>query len=206
MDGDDEGGIDPAIAAAMGFTGFGAQPSKRRKYNDGAMVEGQIKEPRVQKSGSGANNTSLGIRKNPNVSTEDTANFTGELVAADETVSAIEQRKPKGKKAKQAAPTGLAAFLSLGRSLPNKPPPPAPSQSQETPVTSAPLNSSDAPLTHRPLASPAEPGNARAPEAQTAHDDISAYRRGVRNDRGDMVYFLPSFIEDPWKSLKADNK
>ncbi|KAK4556106.1 hypothetical protein LTR86_006802 [Recurvomyces mirabilis] len=28
-------------------------------------------------------------------------------------------------------------------------------------------------------------------------------RQGVKNARGDTVYFQPSFIEDPWKASKA---
>lgn len=37
MDGDDDFEIDPAIAAAMGFSGFGAQNKQKRKFdpNDG---------------------------------------------------------------------------------------------------------------------------------------------------------------------------
>jgi hypothetical protein len=31
--------------------------------------------------------------------------------------------------------------------------------------------------------------------------ELSTLRRGVRNARGDMVVFMPSFIEDPWKGL-----
>jgi hypothetical protein len=30
-----------------------------------------------------------------------------------------------------------------------------------------------------------------------------ALRRGIRNERGDMAYFLPSFLEDPWAKLAA---
>jgi hypothetical protein len=30
-----------------------------------------------------------------------------------------------------------------------------------------------------------------------------ALRRGIRNERGDMAYFLPSFLEDPWAKLVA---
>ncbi|KAK4613812.1 hypothetical protein CLAFUW4_09026 [Fulvia fulva] len=33
MDGEDDFEVDPAIAAAMGFAGFGTQPSKKRKFN-----------------------------------------------------------------------------------------------------------------------------------------------------------------------------
>ncbi|KAK6410860.1 hypothetical protein LTR95_018158 [Oleoguttula sp. CCFEE 5521] len=31
---------------------------------------------------------------------------------------------------------------------------------------------------------------------------LQALRQGVRNEDGDMVYFLPSFLEDPWAGLK----
>lgn len=33
--------------------------------------------------------------------------------------------------------------------------------------------------------------------------NLQALRRGVRNERGDMAYFLPSFLEDPWEKLVA---
>ena len=33
--------------------------------------------------------------------------------------------------------------------------------------------------------------------------NLQALRRGVRNERGDMAYFLPSFLEDPWAKLVA---
>lgn len=34
-----------------------------------------------------------------------------------------------------------------------------------------------------------------------APQELAALRRGVKNARGDMVVFMPSFIEDPWKGL-----
>ena len=33
---------------------------------------------------------------------------------------------------------------------------------------------------------------------------LRALRNGVRNTNGDMVSFLPSFIEDPWKHLETN--
>jgi hypothetical protein len=33
--------------------------------------------------------------------------------------------------------------------------------------------------------------------------ELEAYRRGVRQENGDLAYFLPSFIEDPWAKLEA---
>jgi len=34
-----------------------------------------------------------------------------------------------------------------------------------------------------------------------APQELAALRRGVKNARGDMVVFMPSFIGDPWKGL-----
>ncbi|KAI5269101.1 hypothetical protein E4T47_07225 [Aureobasidium subglaciale] len=31
--------------------------------------------------------------------------------------------------------------------------------------------------------------------------ELAALRRGIKNARGDMVVFMPSFIDDPWKGL-----
>ncbi|QIW98675.1 hypothetical protein AMS68_004193 [Peltaster fructicola] len=36
----------------------------------------------------------------------------------------------------------------------------------------------------------------------SAEPDLRAFRYGVRNERGDMTFFMPSFIEDPWKDLR----
>lgn len=35
---------------------------------------------------------------------------------------------------------------------------------------------------------------------------LAALRKGVKNERGDTVYFLPSFLEDPWKILEEERK
>lgn len=37
-------------------------------------------------------------------------------------------------------------------------------------------------------------------------DDLRALRQGVRNDNGDMVYFMPSFIHDPWEHLRKSKR
>lgn len=31
---------------------------------------------------------------------------------------------------------------------------------------------------------------------------VEDWRKGVKNARGDVAYFLPSFLEDPWQDLK----
>ena len=35
-----------------------------------------------------------------------------------------------------------------------------------------------------------------------AQQDLYALRKGVRDQRGDVAYYNPSFIEDPWKDLR----
>ncbi|KIV98614.1 uncharacterized protein PV09_09606 [Verruconis gallopava] len=32
--------------------------------------------------------------------------------------------------------------------------------------------------------------------------ELEAYRKGVKNENGDIAWFLPSFIEDPWAKLE----
>ena len=39
---------------------------------------------------------------------------------------------------------------------------------------------------------------------QMSEKELDALKRGVQNERGDMVYFLPSFLEDPWADCEND--
>jgi hypothetical protein len=34
--------------------------------------------------------------------------------------------------------------------------------------------------------------------------ELEAYRKGVKKDNGDLAWFLPSFIEDPWAKLEKE--
>nr|OQO28044.1 hypothetical protein B0A51_02845 [Rachicladosporium sp. CCFEE 5018] len=64
----------------------------------------------------------------------------------------------------------------------------------------------------QPLGQIADRTSAKSPAASTSAEakgttaptepSLQALRQGVRNERGDMVYFLPSFLEDPWAGLK----
>ena len=135
----DDLSVDPAIAAAMGFTGFGAQPGKPRKFDpndafvDPSLGTGKdaIIEKPSQPHGKGANSLPLGARK-----------------------SVPEQSLPSTTQTEIGADFRTAA--NAGTGVP-------------------------------------EPASVTAP----AVVDPQALRQGFKNDRGDMVYFLPSFIEDP---------
>ena len=137
MDAEEDFDIDPAIAAAMGFGGFGAQKSQKRKFNanDGFV------DPNLGKAsaahGTGANNMPLRDRKEKSAK-----------VASEE---ASEQMAPATTAHAQSSGSGSVAAYDP--------------QTQESP-------------------------------------SLEALRFGVRNVRGDMVYFSKSFLEDPWAELK----
>ncbi|KAK5138035.1 hypothetical protein LTR08_005832 [Meristemomyces frigidus] len=135
---DDDFDIDPSIAKAMGFSGFGMQPGKKRKFdvNDGFVdpsVKKQATPPEGLSKGKGANDVPLGIRNG-----RETMAYGDSTSASDGGVA------PKPKSA------------------------PGPS----------------------------------APSELTGQARLQALRQGLKNERGDMAYFLPSFIEDPWKNLR----
>ena len=126
---DEDFDMDPAIAEAMGFSGFGAQP-KKRKFNDNdAFVDPNLKPEQVK----GANNVPLGVRSSKPATGNDVQGDDAEIRATD--------------------------------------PGPAVTSSKVAVRSSGPPT-------------------------------LEALKHGVRNEQGDMAYFLPSFIEDPWKGLQ----
>ncbi|KYG44910.1 hypothetical protein M433DRAFT_135173 [Acidomyces richmondensis BFW] len=124
--------IDPAIAEAMGFTGFGTQPQQKRKFNvTDALIDqhtGNCHEmANLPTQRNDANNLHLGKKKS-------------------RTKPGVEWEK------------GYAN-----------------SNSSTT--------------------------EAEGAEKNEVKNDLQIFKNGVKNERGDMVYFMPDFIEDPWKSL-----
>lgn len=138
MTDNDDFNIDPAIAEAMGFSGFGTQPGKKRKFDaNDAVVDPDVKG---QASGKGANSLPLGIRKPPQPS----ATLGGN-------------------------PTGATAEGATQ------------DRTDESTLLQPSINGPE--------------------DSRATRPDLQALRHGVRNENGDMVYFLPSFLEDPWKDL-----
>lgn len=156
---DDDGfEVDPALAAAMGFSAFG-NATKRRKYvhHDAVVagVEGTAGDGRV--SAQGANAMPLGVKreaKRKRVLLEDgdggaLIDDRVEVSTADDIAASRSDEAPKGD------------MLPLR----------------------------------------VEERDDRVAESSTGSHPIQAYRDGVRLATGDVAYFLPSFIEDPWKTL-----
>jgi hypothetical protein len=145
---DDEGmEIDPALAAAMGFTGFGAQPSKKkRKFDNDSFVDPSIGRPQ----GNGANSTPIG------------------------------RRKPQG---------------SMGQSQD------LPQTKVQSAVPAEQSGGGQAEVAFRE----GRGGDSGRPDAASSAGppSLEALRWGVKNERGDLVVFMPSFLEDPWTALKT---
>lgn len=200
---DDDLEIDPEMAAAMGFTSFGAKPSKRRKFNHNeAVIEGQDGEPEVIAS-SGANNTALGMRSRPVA-----AAMAQESV---EGVSVVDEKDgvetTGSKKNKQKAPRGLADYIAWGNTVTAPPPPPPPPSLPQVQTQVAVPQTLSLPAQTTsivPATGEGKLGGQGAeswPQGMPSGQELASLRRGVQNARGDMAYFLPSFIEDPWKAL-----
>lgn len=109
-------------------------------------------------------------------------------------IKASENQPTGGEEVPSAAPAtklppptgGLASFLARGQALPEKPPQAASTQSEV---------SSQVDPSVSELVSFGGPSVPRA--------DLNALRHGVQNEHGDMAYFLPSFVEDPWEKLST---
>lgn len=151
MEEDDGFDIDPAIAEALGFSGFGKQPGKKRKFNpdDGAFVDPDARQAAkptgTPSKGNGANHTPLGSRP--------------------------------------AAGAGFAILTGNG--------------SGESADTTAKQATSAQPVQQQ------LPDTRSMTDTRSGPPSLQALRQGVPNERGDMAYFLPSFIEDPWKNLRS---
>lgn len=209
--------IDPEMAAVMGFGAFGSQPSnKKRKFkHDQAIVAGAAL-PTV--SSSGSNTVQLGIRKaRPSGPAGASAEHPEDQAGAGSSVnnnpessgyagsdepqknlagpgSGQEQSKQdtSGKKLGQqqrvaAPPSGLAQYLSRGQAMKDI----APDANAEMPANNS-------------LADPSAPSadsmgsDSTSGPRTLSREELAALRRGVRNAQGDLAYFLPSFVEDPW--------
>lgn len=129
--------------------------------------------PKSQPAGKGANSIPLGVRTK-----------TSEHEGDDSVLQSTEAPKPKGKQ-KQPPTSALADFLARGQVLEAEkyanPKPSIPSGHVQEDVSSKTVSF----------------GGPAIPQAE-----LDALRRGVSNEDGDMVYFQPSFVEDPWEKLE----
>lgn len=185
----DETEIDPAIAAAMGFTSFGV--SKKRKYHHSDTVVDAPLAPNPQHSSklsaTGINKMRLGEKRaspaearpkmdDPGYTDDAASKGTSASQHAVGTTGPHERTSRQAERSMQTRPRifEMLAAQTSSAALPRPPPASFP----QGPVITA-------------------------TGKQLGQAELQALRKGVRNGRGDTVYFLPSFVEDPWASLRA---
>jgi hypothetical protein len=170
------------IAAAMGFSSFGGQ---KRKFD-------QTNSPKAQPTSSGANSTRLGVRTKTS-DDRNAASVSDSVPESDDAVVESTEAQPRVTKGKATpkppAASSLADFLARGQTLPDIPSP--------AEQTSLPAKPQAVPSTHVEAPQTVSFGG---PPISTA--ELAALRNGVPNDQGDIAYFLPSFVEDPWEKLR----
>ncbi|KAF2445718.1 hypothetical protein P171DRAFT_271789 [Karstenula rhodostoma CBS 690.94] len=174
---------DDVIAAAMGFSSFGG--TKKRKYD-------QTNSPKVEADASGANTTRLGVRSKAKLDPSQEASDNGIDPEASSNVIESQQALAKNKtkqKQRQPAATGLAAFLSRGQDIPERP------ATEENHVAVPPPRDDSSTSLMVSFGGPSIP--------QT---ELAALRNGVVDENGDKAYFLPSFVEDPWGKSSNGSK
>ncbi|QDS78146.1 hypothetical protein FKW77_004757 [Venturia effusa] len=171
--------VDPAIAEAMGFSSFGG--TKRRKFNhDAATIDADI----TKTHSSGANAAPLGSRSSPS-----------------------HEFDPRKRSEDAHRPDS------------NQLMPPQTSQ-REFDLPKRHPKTEDWPATHRQeqVEKPIEDHNAEISSPTTAFPtgvpkgffdkltwkELEQFRKGVKDENGDVAYFLPSFIEDPWAKLERE--
>ncbi|KAF2436276.1 hypothetical protein EJ08DRAFT_233058 [Tothia fuscella] len=182
--GDWENAVDPDMQAAMGFASFGGQPNKKRKYNHNDAVV-SIDNP--ISSISGSNTTELGMRK-PRPSYGSVQPPQGTPGDAKPGEYAI--RHPEG------ASAGLSQFIAQAQTLPPR--------QYTSPSGTDPFGATSAsgPIAGRSKSFPT--GVPKQFFDQLTWKELEAYRKGVKDENGDIAYFLPSFVEDPWAKLERE--
>lgn len=187
-DNNDDASTDPDLAASLGFTSFGGAPRpKRRKFNvhdtyiDPATASAS--KPPASKGdqghGKGANATSLGVRGRSAARNENEA-----LPLSDEDTIV------------PASTTSSTAAIIHDTQASIRASAPVP---QHSPASPAILQ----------LHSHARPGPQPNAHLASATDlagltpqDLQQLRAGVVMQNGDVAYFQPSFLEDPWEKLQ----
>ncbi|KAI9825749.1 MAG: hypothetical protein M1819_000467 [Sarea resinae] len=210
------------IAASMGFASFGSQINKKRKYNphaDDATDSAPARQNQKRPPGSGSNMMPLGIPKSrehsapeqlPLACPRPTPASTAESQLEDEggdpkyleetpspesnagnhvnlsTLPDITATSATATGGEIAAATGGASSNALPqRPARNGPPPGQFSPRSFTGAVSRDLS-----------------GDLNTTAGETApRTSLQDLRRGVRDAHGDIAYYDPSFVEDPWKAL-----
>lgn len=213
--------VDPALAASMGFTGFGMQPAaKKRRYNPATEVVADI-QLSTPYAATGSNAGSIGQRGGNGVHglparpphrmegrLEGGARLGAELGVGHGKRGGVygDERNRDLGRGSNAMALGVKRTTAPGQDdgLVDAQ---GPSYVEDTPPPRSPhVSDTNTDSAHRPHVADGEGStNGSGPPRRTANGnyDWTTLRRGVRNERGDMAYYDASFVEDPWRGLKT---
>jgi len=202
MDDQDEAGIDPAIAEAMGFSSFG---SKRRKHMHAEISSGSnfavvglptgsdpSKGDVSQISLDAATMESQDVESGVNTRLGTTTIKAGAELP-EKTFGYLSQAnssapgEKRGSKEKEVVPDRPVRFPGQGQFFHDE-------------LNSQTIKSTNEECfeAHRSLKSSAI---LSTPMHELTRDDLEKLAYGVPNERGDLVYFQPNFLENPWAGL-----
>lgn len=150
---------DPALAAAMGFSSFGQQPTTKKRKDRSDLDAVVYQGPESDASASKSDKTQGHVRRGG-------YGRKGMKLAYGSTASAA------------AGPRGATSGNAEGS-----------------------FDGADA----RKKKDNSGRGYIEKELQQMTRDDLDALRMGIRNKQGDKIYFLPSFVEDPWTKLLNNN-
>lgn len=219
------------IAASMGFSSFGGQPNKKRKYNSktDAVTDAPLRKGSKEHGvGSGSNKMPLGKARPKSIGAQGNRELdgSGKGLAFGATVDggdAVDDPgyvndTPPGSPVRVSynaameqgisqaqASEGTDRDISNRASVPTKPLAVEDKRSQGLPPK--PLSSMSIPSSLPPKPPvPTWSSGAGASEASVGRvggsdNGLRQLRKGVKNEKGDIGYYDPSFVEDPWKEL-----
>lgn len=186
------------IAAQMGFSSFG-NTTRKRKFNPKTDAFSGDPPPKPARAapaaGTGGNRMPLGTRRQDRVVSV-AVGIGGDVVASDgkgEGTGLDNKEERQQQQEQQQQHIGDPGYID------DTPPGSPPEQSKRE------SGKVDGQFTARqqdavPQWLPQGPVSLSQVDGRQVVP-LAAYAKGVRNERGDMVYFQPGFIEDPWAKL-----
>lgn len=200
-------GVDPEIAAIMGFSSFGSK-NKRRRENQGENKVAKTSRPDSEVETTGKSVVSEIAA--PGTSTTDQPLATVPEVQAikpdaAESREAVYQRQPETpikhshqKRKRSPVATSLADFLARGKNLPDRPETSAAEKDEAVAASAAAPDVQE--MTIPPTANPILEKTLE----ELTPTDLSAFTYGVPNEKGDLVFFQMNFLDDPWETLRME--
>ena len=197
-------GVDPEIAAAMGFSSFGSKAKNKRRrpdFDEELSAATRVgKSPKIGPTSDGSRGEEI-LESAPSstVAQDPTADQAMTSSTADEVEprESIYQRIPDTpnkamptQRKQHPAPGGLAAFLQRGLALPDGPDLSAEQTTENVAESAVPPLELPKSILEKSL-------------EELSPQDLGVLARGVPNEIGDVVYFQMNFLEDPWEKLRS---